>query len=121
MTALFTSVSQKHNVATLALTAEHLSIAKLCRNVYSDEIESSESYVGSKDTGAQATVTRQGTKAIVCFRGSSSLVDWRTNLSMSKVPFLSRKHSKPELEIHSGFFIAHNSVKAKIYEKLTPF
>lgn len=103
---------------TTSLTQEHLKAAKLCRDVYSDAIEKSDTFVESADTGAQATVSLDGTKAIVCFRGSNCLNDWRHNLSLSRVPFLSRKHSKPGLEVHSGFFIAHNSVKAKIYAKL---
>ncbi|CBN80476.1 EsV-1-185 [Ectocarpus siliculosus] len=101
------------------LTQDHLRAAKLCRDVYSESVESSpDTYVESADTGAQATVTLEGTKATVCFRGSDSAADWKTNFSLAKVPFLSRKHTNPEVEVHSGFFMAHNSVKAKIYAKL---
>ena len=103
---------------TASLAQKHLKAAKLCRDVYSDAIEKSDTFVESADTGAQASVTLDGTQAIVCFRGTNCLNDWRHNLSLSRVPFLSRKHTKPSLEVHSGFFIAHNSVKAKIYAKL---
>lgn len=104
--------------STSALTQDHLKAAKLCRDVYSETVESSDTYVESADTGAQATVTLDGSKAIVCFRGSDSATDWKTNFALTRVPFLSRKHTKPELEVHSGFFMGHNSVKAKIYAKL---
>lgn len=117
VSALFVS-PQVFTKTSLALTDDHLQIAKLCRRVYSKDVESSDNFVESKDTGVQATVARDGSRAIVCFRGSSSLVDWRTNLKTFKVPFLSRKHNTPENEIHAGFFIGHNSVKAKIYAKL---
>lgn len=101
-----------------ALTDDHLKIAKLCRDVYSPDIELSDEFIESKDTGAQATVTLDGSQAIVCFRGSDSVSDWRSNFDMCRVPFLSRKHRDPKREVHSGFFIGHNSVKAKIYAKL---
>ena len=101
-----------------ALTEEHLRAAKLCRDVYSEDIESSDEFLESKDTYAQATVTLDGSQAIVCFRGTDSVSDWKSNFDMCRVPFLSRKHRNPELEVHSGFFIGHNSVKAKIYAKL---
>ena len=101
-----------------ALTKQHLRAAKLCRDVYSADTESSGEFVESKDTGAQATVTLDGSQAIVCFRGSDSVSDWRFNFDMCQVPFLSRKHSDPDSHVHSGFFIAHNSIKAKIYAKL---
>ncbi|CAM9634757.1 unnamed protein product, partial [Pylaiella littoralis] len=101
-----------------SLTEQHLKAAKLCRDVYSDAVETADTFVESKDTGAQATVTLDGTKAIVCFRGTNCLTDWAHNLKMCRVPFLSRKHTNPELGVHSGFFIGHNSVKAKIYAKL---
>jgi hypothetical protein len=104
-------------VATSSLTEQHLKAAKLCRDVYCDKIESCETFV-STDTGAEATVTLDGSQAIVCFRGTDSLRDWKINLSMSRVPFISRKHKNPNLEVHSGFFISHNSIKAKIYAKL---
>ncbi|CAN0418974.1 unnamed protein product [Ectocarpus sp. 12 AP-2014] len=114
-----TSASSSSSSSSSALTHDHLKAAKLCRDVYAESVENnSDTYVESADTGAQATVTLDGTKAIVCFRGSNSAADWRTNFSLAKVPFLSRKHTKPELEVHSGFFVAHNSVKAKIYAKL---
>ena len=101
-----------------ALTEQHLRAAKLCSDIYSEDIELSDDFVESKDTYAQATVTLDGSEAIVCFRGSDSVSDWRSNFDMCRVPFLSRKHRNPELEVHSGFFIGHNSVKAKIYAKL---
>ena len=104
-------------VVISALTEQHLRAAKLCRDVYCDKIESCETFV-STDTGAQATVTLDGSQAIVCFRGSDSLRDWKINLTMFRVPFLSRKHKNTNLEVHSGFFISHNSIKAKIYTKL---
>ncbi|CAM9470787.1 unnamed protein product [Ectocarpus sp. 4 AP-2014] len=114
-----TIASASSSSSSSALTQDHLRAAKLCRDVYSESVESSsDTYVESADTGAQATVTLDGTKAIVCFRGSDSAADWKTNFSLAKVPFLSRKHTKPELEVHSGFFLGHNSVKAKIYAKL---
>ena len=103
---------------TCALTQKHLKAAELCRDVYSEDIESNENFVKSVDTGAEATVTLEGSQAIVCFRGTDSVADWKSNLNMCKVPFLSRKHKNPELEVHSGFFIGHNSVKDKIYAKL---
>ena len=100
------------------LTKDHLHIAKLCRDVYSKDVEELDTFVQSKDTGIQATVTLEGTRAIICFRGSNQLKDWFLNLNMGKVPFLSRKHSDSENKVHSGFFIGHNSVKSKIYTKL---
>lgn len=100
-----------------ALTDDHLKIAGMCRDVYCDKIESCETFV-SADTGAQATVALDGSQAVVCFRGSDSATDWWHNFKMCRVPFLSRIHKKPELEVHSGFFISHNSIKAKIYAKL---
>ena len=112
------SSSSSSPSSSCALTEDHLKAAKLCRDVYAHNVEASDTFVESKDTGAQATVTLSGTKAIVCFRGSDSAADWKTNFSVSKVPFLSRKHTKPELEVHSGFFVGHNSVKTKIYAKL---
>jgi len=115
VSALF--VFKRTGVAHPSLTENHLKIAHMCRDVYCDKIESCETFV-STDTGAQATVTLGGSQAIVCFRGSDSLRDWKINFQMCKVPFLSRKHKKPELEVHSGFFISHNSIKAKIYAKL---
>jgi len=114
VTAIFVAPQQ---VVTSALTEEHLKAAKLCRDVYCDKIESCETFV-STDTGAQATVTLDGSQAIVCFRGTDSLWDWKINLSMFRVPFISRKHKNSNLEVHSGFFISHNSIKAKIYTKL---
>lgn len=100
-----------------SVTDAHLKIAILCRDAYDDEVESSETFV-SADTGRQAKVTLDGSQAIVCFRGSDSLDDWKINFSMFRVPFLSRKHNNSDLEVHSGFFISHNSIKAKIYAKL---
>ena len=101
-----------------ALTQQHLMAAKLCRDVYSADTESSDEFIESKDTYAQATVTFDGSQAVVCFRGSDSVSDWRSNFDMCQVPFLSRKHKDPDSHVHSGFFIGHNSVKAKIYAKL---
>lgn len=120
ISAIFSSPQQAANKALTAasLTDEHLKAAKLCREVYSNRVESLSTFVESKDTGAQATVTLDGSRAIVCFRGSDSLTDWRSNFRVCRVPFLSRKHDKRENEVHSGFFIGHNSVKAKIYAKL---
>lgn len=115
VTAMFVPPQQ---VVTSSLTEHHLKAAKLCRDVYSNTVETADTFVESKDTGAQATVTLDGTKAIVCVRGTNCLNDWVHNLKMCRVPFLSRKHTNPELEVHSGFFIGHNSVKAKIYAKL---
>ncbi len=101
-----------------ALTDQHLRAAKLCRDVYCADAESSDEFVESKDTYAQATVTLDGSQAVVCFRGSDSVSDWRSNFDTCQVPFLSRKHSDPDSHVHSGFFVGHNSVKAKIYSKL---
>ncbi|CAM9401121.1 unnamed protein product [Ectocarpus sp. 12 AP-2014] len=112
------AIASAPSSSSTALTQDHLKAAKLCRDVYSETVESSDTYVESADTGAQATVTLDGSKAIVCFRGSDSAADWKTNFSLMRVPFLSRKHSNPELEVHSGFFMGHNSVKAKTYAKL---
>lgn len=104
-------------IVTSLLMPQHLEVAKLCRDVYSDDIED-EKFIESSDTGAQATVTLDGTRAIVCCRGSNSITDWGSNFRLSRVPFISRMHSNPDLEVHCGFFAAHNSVKAKIYAKL---
>lgn len=100
------------------LTDDHLRIAKMCRDIYCESIESCDTFIASADTGAEATVRLDGSKAVVCFRGSSGAQDWKTNLQLSKIPFLSRKHKNPDLEVHSGLFIGHNSVKSKIYAKL---
>ena len=100
------------------ITEDHLKIANMCKDVYSNEVDVLDTFVESKDTGIQATVGIYGKRAIVCFRGSSEVKDWKINLNMGKVPFLSRKHIKQENRVHSGFFIGHNSVKAKIYQKL---
>lgn len=100
------------------LTEDHLKIAKMCRDVYSEEVETLSTFVESKDTGIQATVGLDGSRAIVCLRGSDAAVDWKNNFNIGKVPFLSRKHSDPEQMVHAGFFTGHTSVKAKIYKKL---
>lgn len=104
-------------VVSPALTDNHLKIAHMCRDVYCHKIESCETFV-STDTGAQATVALDGSQAVVCFRGSDSATDWWHNFKMCRVPFLSRMHKKAGLEVHSGFFISHNSIKSKIYAKL---
>ena len=101
-----------------SLTSDHLHIATLCRDVYEKDTESLDSFVQSKDTGIQASVTSDGKRAIVCFRGTNQPRDWLLNLNLGKVPFLSRKHTDDDIEVHSGFFVGHNSVKAKIYSKL---
>lgn len=105
-------------VAKPVLTEDHLKIAKMCRDVYSEEVEKLETFVESKDTGIQATVGLDGSRAVVCLRGSDAVVDWKNNFNMGKVPFLSRKHSDPEMMVHTGFYIGHTSVKGKIYKKL---
>ena len=100
------------------LTEDHLKIAKMCRDVYSEEVETLGTFVESKDTGIQATVSLDGSRAIVCLRGSDAVVDWKNNFNIGKVPFLSRKHSDPDKMVHAGFFTGHASVKGKIYKKL---
>jgi lysyl-tRNA synthetase class II len=65
----------KSPVAKSPLTQDHLHIAKLCRDVYTEEVEVSSGFVESKDTGVQATVSLDGSRAIVCFRGSSEIRD----------------------------------------------
>lgn len=105
-------------VVKCPLTEDHLKIAKMCRDVYSDEVETLDTFVESKDTGVQATVGLDGSRAVVCIRGSDERVNWKYNFKMGKVPFLTRKHTDPEKEVHSGFFIGHASVKGKIYNKL---
>lgn len=105
-------------VSKPVLTEDHLKIAKMCRDVYSEEVEKLDTFVESKDTGIQATVGIDGHRAIVCLRGSDEGVNWKYNFKMGKVPFLTRKHTDPEKEVHSGFFIGHTSVKGKIYKKL---
>jgi len=115
VSSFFASSAKK---ACLALTEQHLEAAKLCRDVYFEDIETRDEFVESKDTGAQATVTQDGSQAVVCFRGSDDALDWKQNLKVCKVPFLSRKHKDPSREVHSGFFIGHNSIKSKVYSKL---
>lgn len=110
-------LSPKASAAPL-LTEDHLKIAKICRDVYSERVETLDIFVESRDTGVQATVDMDGNRAIVCLRGSNSVIDWKHNFKFGKEPFLSRKHSDPAKKVHSGFFIGHNSVKAKIYRKL---
>ena len=100
------------------LTEDHLKIAKLCRDVYSDDVEKLSGFVESKDTGVQGTVSLDGRRAIVCIRGSDERVNWVYNFKIGKVPFLTRKNTNPDIEVHSGFFIGHTSVKGKIYKKL---
>lgn len=100
------------------LTQDHLKIARLCRDIYSEDVRSLDTFVEDKDTDIQATVAMDGTRAIVCLRGSDSVTDWKHNFSFSKVPFLTRKHKDPKKKVHVGFFIGHTSVKAKIYKKL---
>ncbi len=99
------------------ITEHHLNAAKMCRNIYS--VEDGENFIQSKDSGAQAIVTLDGSRAVVCFRGTDSAQeDWYSNLRLCKVPFLSRKHKNSRLQVHSGFFIGHNSIKDKVYAKL---
>ena len=105
-------------VSKPVLTEDHLKIAKMCRDVYSEEVEKLDTFVESKDTGIQATVGLDGSRAIVCLRGSDAVVDWKNNFNIGKVPFLSRKHSDTGKMVHAGFFIGHTSVKGKIYNKL---
>lgn len=100
------------------ITEDHLKIAKMCRDVYSEDVEKLETFVESKDTGIQATVDIDGSRAVVCLRGSDAVVDWKNNFNIGKVPFLSRKHSDTGKMVHAGFFIGHTSVKGKIYSKL---
>ncbi len=104
------------------LTEDHLAIARLCDDVYSSEVESLDSFVESKDTGVQATVSldkkADRRRAVVCFRGSNEARDWYLNLNVGKVPFVSRKHADSSKMVHAGFFVGHNSIKAKVYAKL---
>lgn len=100
------------------ITDDHLKIANLCKDVYRKEVETLDTFVESKDTGVQATVSLDERRAIVCLRGSDARVDWKNNFNMGKVPFLSRKHRDPVKQVHAGFFIGHTSVKGKIYRKL---
>lgn len=100
------------------LTEDHLKIAKMCRDIYSADARKLDAFVEDKDTDMQATVAMDGTRAIVCLRGSDSLTDWKHNFSFGKVPLLTRKHKDKQKKVHSGFFIGHTSVKAKIYKKL---
>ncbi len=109
--------SSTPNPKTL-LTKDHLKIAKMCRDVYSAEVETLGTFVESKDTGIQATVGLYDSRAIVCLRGSDAVVDWKNNFNIGKVPFLSRKHSDPDKMVHAGFFTGHTSVKSKVYKKL---
>ncbi|AAR26956.1 FirrV-1-F2 precursor [Feldmannia irregularis virus a] len=117
-------ISHKQRVGSYpspALTDKHLELATLCRDVYCNGTESSDTYVKSNDTGAQATVRLKGKQVVVCFRGSDSPQDWKLNLQLYRVPFISRTHKNPANEVHSGFFIGHHSIKAKIYTKLNAF
>lgn len=115
--AMFVSPQAVAELGPPPLTDDHLRIAKMCRDVYCESTNFCETFVSSADIGTEATVRLDGSEAIVCFRGSWSAQDWKTNLQLSKV-FISRKHNNPEVEVHSGFLIGHNSFKSKIYAKL---
>lgn len=118
MTPFVTSCFGNKPLTRSPLTEDHLKIAKLCRDIYSDDVRSLDTFVEDKDTDIQATVALDENRAIVCLRGSDSLTDWKHNFSFSKVPLLTRKHKDPKMKVHAGFFLGHTSVKAKIYKKL---
>lgn len=100
------------------LTTDHLFAARLCRDVYDEAVESLETFVESKDTGTQATISLVDRRAIVCFRGSDEATDWKNNFDVGMIPFISRRHPRSEKKVHSGFFVSHNSIKGKVYKKL---
>lgn len=68
----------------MALTSDHLFLAKKCLSVYSAVLNGeNDKYIESPETGCQGIVFRDESRIVVCFRGSDSLTDWKMNFSMS--------------------------------------
>lgn len=92
----------------MALTRDHLFLARSCYRVYSKNLnESTDKYFESVETGCQGIVFKDGSRIIVCFRGSDSVLDWKMNFQLS----LNNYPCTSERKVHEGFLVQWFSVK----------
>ena len=97
------------------LIPEHLLVARMCENVYKDDLLRSEKYhIENRETDTQCTMSVVGEKLIVCFRGSDSTIDWKMNFysTLSEFPFNSGRG------VHAGFLVQWMSIENEFKEKL---
>lgn len=95
----------------MALTSDHLFLAKKCLSVYSKALNGeNDRYFESPETGCQGIVFRDESRIVVCFRGSDSLTDWRMNLSMS----LNNYPCTSDKMVHEGFLVQWLAVKQAV-------
>jgi len=95
----------------MALTSDHLYLAKKCLSVYSKALNGeNDKYFESLETGCQGIVFRDESRIVVCFRGSDSLTDWRMNFSMS----LNNYPCTSNRMVHEGFLVQWLAVKQAV-------
>ena len=97
------------------LSYEHLRLAKLCENMYTDSfMKSREQHVENTVTDTQCGMSVHGNQLIVCFRGSDSVTDWRMNFytTLSEFPYGSGRF------VHAGFLAQWMSVQSEVTSKL---
>ena len=96
------------------LTHEHLRLAKLCENIYTDSfMRSREEHVENNLTDTQCGMSIHGNQLIVCFRGSDSVTDWRMNFytTLAEYPYGSGRY------VHAGFLTQWMSVQSEVTSK----
>lgn len=99
----------------MGLTEDHLNFAKRCQKVYSKNSKDLDGeYFESPQTDCQGSVSLDGSRIIVCFRGSDSLADWKANFntSLNNFPYNSDKKR------HVGFLAQWLSVKSMVVKAI---
>jgi len=93
-----------------------IKLAKASKQVYeSNPVKHPgiETFISQKNI--QVLIIDNWTDVIVAFRGTDSLLDWKTNFGLNLVPY--KNYGK----VHSGFLEAVNLVKESIFTKLKEY
>lgn len=91
----------------------HVSAAIYCEKSYDDKfLRRCDYFIDSQDKDIQCLINKEGTNLFVCFRGTDTIKDWRSNLNLNLIDI------ENSSKFHEGFYNSWNSVKNDIKDDI---
>lgn len=89
---------------------KHRNLYKYCSQLSKDSYYI-KPHISNKKYDTQVNILNNNNTLYICFRGTSSLQDWKINLDSRLIEY---KKNNNKFKIHNGFYTQYNSVKNNI-------